>query len=427
MRINGYRSDRAVGRHPAAPGPVWRKGGPALAYGALRPACPTTVSATVRPLFPATTTALLDQPTAPPRPAAAPGALAEDLRTVTAQGLRRALETMFRGADDVLGELIERAGDAAERRRLIDVLHRLPQERGAIARRYLQEVMSQFDMPAAPVRPQAADGEAQAAQIEEQIAIVNLASRIKQLHAALLAGVQGGVQKAIQQSGLMLPPQPAAPRLLCAAFSQSLVRQEFEREARMVLYRVFERLALPAFGELYADLLAVLARYGLATPVEPPPSRPAPETSLQPGAPTLRCLQAAAESGGAVVTAEHLLARELLAIVRGKIAAGGPAVLQRLALAETCVDAALAAADAARQPRIEALRYAAIRSAISDASFLADAAHPLRRQLIGLAPLPETRPAPPRADACTLLTSLRLMEPLPASGFASLRRALAGG
>ncbi|TXH05598.1 MAG: DUF1631 family protein [Nevskiaceae bacterium] len=426
MRINGYRSDRAVGRHPAAPGPVRRKGGSVLAYGALRPACPTTVSATVRPLFPATAP-LADQPTAPPRPASAPGALAEDLRTATAQGLRRALEAMFRGADDVLGELIERASDASERRLLIDVLHRLPQERGAIARRYLHEVMSQFDALAAPARPQPVEGEAQAAQIEEQIAVVNLASRIKQLHAAPLAGVQGGLQKAIQQSGLMLPPQLAAPRQLCVAFAQSLVRQELEREARMVLYRVFERLALPAFGELYADLLAVLARYGLAAPAAPSPVQPVPEDPPLPGAPTLRCLQAAAESGGAVVTAEHLLARELLAIVRGKIAAGGPAVLQRLALAETCVDAALAAADASRHPRIEALRYAAIRSAISDAGFLSNAAHPLRRQLAGLAPLPETRSAPPRADACTILTSLRLMEPLPASGFASLRRALATG
>lgn len=352
-------------------------------------------------------------------PQTAPGsALLDDLRTATTEALQKLLEKMFQGADDVLYGMSERAADAVERRHCVETMRLLRMESGAITRRYLQDVVGQFNPLSRPTRPVAATEDSHAEQMEEQIAVINLSSRIKQLHALVLEDWQQRLGQAVRNTGLPLSPQALSARSLCTGFASTLRELDIERQTRLVLYRVFDQLAVGALGLVYQDVSSVLARYGIGSPRIPPApvTEPAVDEWSVLDANCLQALQRTIETMGPAAV-EVLLARELLAIARGKIVAGRHAVMQRMVLAGQVIDSALAQlpANAAARASIEALRYTAIRCALTDAGFLAETRHPLRRHLQDLqrnAGNAGTLPLPRNMAVLASLAALRMMEPL---------------
>ena len=385
------------------------------------------MAATVLKLV-ADTQALPDQPqpTAYARPVAAASALIEDLRDAASASLQQLLAKMFRGTDDVLNEMSERAADAEERRLYIETMQLLHLESSVIARRFTHEVMAQFSPLSHQTRPEASVGEPHAEQLEEQVTVINLASRIKHLHAAPLADLQQRFGHAARNAGLPLSPQALSAKAICTAFAQSLRQLDMERKTRMILYRVFDRLAVAALGLMYAEVLAVLARYGMGPAPAPGNTTRADSINALPmvSAETIRCLQRAAGMVSTADSTEALLARELLAIVRGKIVAGGPAAMQRIVIAGNWLDAALERLlhDEAGRRRLEALRYVAIRCALTDSSFLSDAAHPLRVQLQTSSSGVDVPPVKMTGSGESVLAALRTMESLQAPEIAACLR-----
>jgi hypothetical protein len=408
------------------------------------------VTATVLKLFPQTLP-LPEQAQPMPgqvqRPAAAPGTLVDELRDVVVASTAHLLEKMFRGADDVLLGLGERAASVEDQRRFIDTMRVLRMEQAAITRGFLHEIGQQFSVLSRPARPEpAAVGgvyERQAEDMEEQVTLINMTSRLKHLHARQIGEVERRLAHAARNMGLPISPQALAPRAICKGFASSLSKLDLEFPIRMVIYGLFDRLMIGAFGLVYEDALAVLTRYGIGEPVSndtAPASLP-----LIANAPvvadlrTITALQRVAADTRSGDAAESALAQELLAIINGKIVPGGYAISQRIALAGQMFKDMLKLAGASESQRASAdpLFYPLLKHALVDSSLFFNPAHPgrqaLQRAVRALMMTAESsragdfivsHSASLQVKAAAVLPVLRMMEPFPAADIAVFQESL---
>lgn len=362
------------------------------------------MSATVVPLF---------TPKAPPAAAPQPLGLVDELRRVAAASLQKRLDTVFQRAADLLSGLAERSASADERGVVQEAQRLLQRENGAIARRFIYEVV-------APFNPQAGAAEAEiewsddlSEERDEQITLINLASRIKQLHAARLAELRRRLTLAARSGAQPVSPQALSARGIAFALVRSLITLQVDFPTRMVLYRVFDGLMVGAMGPVYDDVLARLTRYCGA---ETAPAPAAADNTVLPhlSPETVRALQAV----------DTPYAHELLAIVHGKIVAGGSAVRQRLALAGWLADQAAQQVgdDQARLDLVTALRYPLMVAALTDSTFFSRPEHSQRLRLQAAlrgTETDDTAPAP--AAEASALTALRMIEALSPAEIAAFR------
>lgn len=323
------------------------------------------------PIEPARTAVPAPPPgAAVPRPAAGTHALVADLSAATVPALEALFENLFRAADDELSRVGERSASDAERRRCLDLMRLLSMERAKMLRAFAREVGRSFNpLAAEPVR----GGRQSPAQMDEQVALTNLASKAKQQQRETLADLHRRIEHAVRALGVPLSVNALTPARLCAAFGAALEAVDAEVEDRLLLHPVFDRCVLQNLSGPYAAALQVLERHG----IRPPGAvRSAPAAV---DAPTLACLEAVAGFSSSHAFADGLLAAELLAGVRGAV----PAVAQRLALAGQLFHEILPEAHLAPEfaRAFEALRWPMLKSALADPAFFTRSDHPVRRQL----------------------------------------------
>jgi hypothetical protein len=365
------------------------------------------VKATVYPLF----------PTAASEQTVAVHPLVAELSAKALQILDEQLRQMFDSADDMLFELSERAPNDADRRNYFDTMRVVRLDRARIAKTFSQRVEAGFrpETRSRPILDEAFDLDSLSIQpteeLEEKIALTNMSAKAEGLHRSVLWDLEQRLQALAGEYAVPISPQALNPAQLCAAFGAATAVLDADFRIKLVIYKLFDRMVVRELGAVFQAALEVLDRHGIRSgrrivPAEtpapsPPPSswpqpapsvpvptvgfaEPAPRASQQP---TLDLLRRHGLDPDGLMASGDPVAQELGASLQTLLGlpslSAVQASTQRLSMASRLFDDLLAEPllPEALRPALEGLRYPAYRAALTDARFLTDAGHPLRRTI----------------------------------------------
>jgi len=380
------------------------------------------MTATVHPLFSGSAQARGEQPAAP----VPSNPLVAELREVALSVLDELVRRMFDSADDVLFEMGEKSSTDDERRRYFDTMRVLRLDRGKVGVAFADDLTRgfapvvaarntrlEFDIDSLSIQP--------TEELEEKIAITNMAAKAEGLFKNPIWELERHLDYAARELGVPVSPLALGPGRICDAFGKATAVLDTEFAVKLVIYKLFDRVVINELGKVYEAALAVLERHGVSPsrrnappplPLDeeqmpaagfPPPGQPGTGQGYGAGA------GAYAQGGGQAygqgyAQAQELLRRyaldqasvqrssnpvgaELAGLLQTLIAgAASPAVqasTQRLSLAGRMFDDLMAEPmlPEPMRPAIEKLRYPVYKTALSDPSFFANQAHPLRKLL----------------------------------------------
>ena len=378
------------------------------------------MTATVHPLFSGSPQDRGER-TAAPVPA---HPLVAELREAALGVLDELVRRMFDSADDVLFEMGEKSSSDEERRRYFDTMRVLRLDRGKVGIAFADDLTRgfapvvasrntrfEFDLDSLSIQP--------TEELEEKIAITNMAAKAEGLYKNPIWELERHLDFAARELGVPVSPLALGPGRICDAFGKATAVLDTEFQVKLVIYKLFDRVVVNELGQLYQAALEVLERHGINPSRRnlPPPPLPLPDEAEQalPGAAGLVPSQtpgggaqygtAGAQAyGPGYAQAQELLRRyaldqasvqrssnpvgaELAGLLQTLIAgAASPAVqasTQRLSLAGRMFDDLMAEPMLPEplRPTIEKLRYPVYKTALSDPSFFANQAHPLRKLL----------------------------------------------
>jgi hypothetical protein len=379
------------------------------------------MTATVHPLFSGSAQARGEQPAAP----VPSNPLVAELREVALTVLDELVRRMFDSADDVLFEMGEKSSTDDERRRYFDTMRVLRLDRGKVGIAFADDLTRgfapvvaarntrlEFDIDSLSIQP--------TEELEEKIAITNMAAKAEGLFKNPIWELERHLDYAARELGVPVSPLALGPGRICDAFGKATAVLDTEFAVKLVIYKLFDRVVINELGKVYEAALAVLERHGVspsrrnAPPPLPLDEEQMPAAGFPPAPPGSgqgfgTGAGGYAQGGGQAygqgyAQAQELLRRyaldqasvqrssnpvgaELAGLLQTLIAgAASPAVqasTQRLSLAGRMFDDLMAEPmlPEPMRPAIEKLRYPVYKTALSDPSFFANQAHPLRKLL----------------------------------------------
>lgn len=382
------------------------------------------MTATVHPLFSGSPQGRGEQTVAP----VPSHPLVAELREVALGVLDELVRRMFDSADDVLFEMGEKSSTDDERRRYFDTMRVLRLDRGKVGIAFADDLTRgfapvvaprnsklEFDLDSLSIQP--------TEELEEKIAVTNMAAKAEGLYKNPIWELERHLDFAVRELGVPISPLALGPGRICDAFGKATAVLDTEFQVKLVIYKLFDRVVINDLGKVYTAALEVLERHGV-NPLRrssPPPLPPMDEAEMVSPAPFQPPGGAAGSyappgsgqgygqgqpyaQGQAYAQAQELLRRysldqasvqrasnpvgaELAGLLQTLISgASSPAVqasTQRLSLAGRMFDDLMAEPMLPEplRPVLEKLRYPVYKTALSDPSFFANQAHPLRKLL----------------------------------------------
>ncbi len=375
------------------------------------------MTATVHPLFSGSPQGRGEQ-TAAPVPS---HPLVAELREVALAVLDELVRRMFDSADDVLFEMGEKSSTDEERRRYFDTMRVLRLDRGKVGVAFADDLTRgfapvvaarnskyEFDLDSLSIQP--------TEELEEKIAVTNMAAKAEGLYKTPIWELERHLDFAARELGVPVSPLALGPGRICEAFGKAIAVLDTEFQVKLVIYKLFDRVVINELEKVYIAALQVLERHGVSPSrrVQGPLPLPEEEAELQPPgfppqappggagyygpggnqshgqqgyAQAQELLRRYGLDQASVQRASNPMGAELAGLLQTLIAsASSPAVqasTQRLSLAGRMFDDLMAEPMLPEplRPAIEKLRYPVYKTALSDPSFFANQAHPLRKLL----------------------------------------------
>src|SRR5882757_399288 len=372
------------------------------------------MTATVHPLFSGSPQGRGEQ-TAAPVPS---HPLVAELREVALSVLDELVRRMFDSADDVLFEMGEKSSTDDERRRYFDTMRVLRLDRGKVGIAFADDLTRgfapvvaprhskfEFDLDSLSIQP--------TEELEEKIAITNMAAKAEGLYKTPIWELERHLDFAVRELGVPVSPLALGPGRICEAFGKATAVLDTEFQVKLVIYKLFDRVVINELEKVYIAALQVLERHGVSPSrrVQAPLPLPEEEAELQPPgfppqggagyygpggnqshgqqgyAQAQELLRRYGLDQASVQRASNPMGAELAGLLQTLIAsASSPAVqasTQRLSLAGRMFDDLMAEPMLPEplRPALEKLRYPVYKTALSDPSFFANQAHPLRKLL----------------------------------------------
>lgn len=326
--------------------------------------------------------ATVEQPACEEMPLPQGGAhpLVAEVRRLVLSMLEERVQKMFRGADEILIAMSDKAESPVLQHAHFDAIRALQLEQGQLTRQFRRELERAFDpsaVAAAPSRP----GHLvllPEQEVEENISWSRITARCKTRHKAALELLEPRVEELGRNLSLPLTMRMLAPARICDAWRACLDTLDLGFNVRRIFVQLFEATVMSDLAEYYASLLGLLDRHdGRRPAASPAPMASALPATSRPRA--LRALQAVA-TGSVHGAADLRFALDLIARLRAEPA--GPASqradLVGTLLGELVADPHLPPAYTAA---VESWCYPLLKAALADDSFFSNPAQPVRQLL----------------------------------------------
>lgn len=348
--------------------------------------------------------------------------LIESLRLATAPVLLAQLRILFEQADDTLFQMSERASTDADRKLHFDTMRLLRLQRRRMETEFEQAYADSF-VPRGHAGARPRDGDEvdlerfsvqPTEELEERIALGNVATKAEGLHRELLLEIGARVDFLIRDLGVPIARQAFAPEAICNAFKDCTAGLDLELPVKLLLFKLFDRFVASQLSAVYTTALKVFDQQsirpasaaGAATALAffgpefinlPGHDATTPELT-HPGVDveTRQALEQLSQSLAGYRPLDAQLASELALCAAP--AAGTASDVRTVAVAqclslvgqmcnEILTDPHL---PAPMRPLFEKLRFPLIKISLADGSFFANRGHPVRRLLAEAAETAQT-------------------------------------
>jgi hypothetical protein len=212
-------------------------------------------------------------------------ALVADCRNVTAEALRRLMQSMFDKLDDALYELAEKADSNTAQFRYLDAMRGVRKQRTLIETGFLDGSMARYDEfwrgPAdrrpwqqAPQEPGELSliGEA---ELEEALAINAMVSKGESRFERSLAALKQRFARLSGRQEMADDENPVGPAVLADCFRKPISELEVELAVKLVILKLFDRQVISNLGPLYDELNARFEKAGILANLNLRARRPA--------------------------------------------------------------------------------------------------------------------------------------------------------
>lgn len=329
-------------------------------------------------------------------PATARHPVVESLRNLSAPVLSNQLQDLFHNADDVLFEMSARASSDADRKLHFDTMRLLRLEQRGIRAAFEAAFADSFipgsagaqgDVDFDRLSVMATD------ELEETLAISQLSDKAESRYPTLLQDLGQRIDAMIRTLGIPISSRALSPASICESFRLSLQGLKLDLNARLLLFKLFDRFVVGHFDDLYQVALRVLDKHGVRAqlgvnghPAQPPVTG-APAARVLPtvDSDTLAALAELSRTAAASTYQDAELANDLLDCASAASGRGpyerGIAAAQRLSLVGQMINEILSdphLPDSMR-PLFARLRIPLIKIVLADGSFYANRGHPVRR------------------------------------------------
>ena len=240
---------------------------------------------------------ILDQ--ARSRPADATGVVG-DLSRLTEQYLRKRLEALFDGADDLLFDMAERAENNQKQTLFFDTMRAVRIGRSEIVERFGDLIAASFRDSPGKIKPVASPAEDEepamtlqdARTLERDIAVANMCAKAEGTCKQELWEIGRRVEVLIQEGHGRMSADALKPQTFSGAFRESVSGLSIAFEVELVIYKLFDRCVMGELRDLYAQVLQVFKQHGIRHQAyqapRPAPAKPAAAQSPPAGVPGQR-------------------------------------------------------------------------------------------------------------------------------------------
>ncbi|XOZ34714.1 DUF1631 domain-containing protein [Halomonadaceae bacterium KBTZ08] len=195
------------------------------------------------------------------------------LRDTAAARFRTLLDAFFDGADDALFDLSERSRSNAEQTTYFDAMRELRMQRKSMTLTFQQWLNRAFDeggrFEPAPGRHSDGDSDIESLSLvddddlEEQVAVDNMIQRIRNRYSDQVELLRQRVAEVLGNPDLASSRNPLGPEVICHGLAQACSSLSIEIRARLVIYKLFDKLLISQLDNLYAEANQHLSDQGV--------------------------------------------------------------------------------------------------------------------------------------------------------------------
>jgi len=203
-----------------------------------------------------------------------------EVRALAFRRLPAILAEVLDQADDSLFDFVQRSSSSVEQQEYFDAMRELRRQRAAVELRFREHFLDAFSALERRKPMQLAGHEADEGglslvepdQLEEQLACEQLAAAIERRHAEPQLQLDQRLALLVGLDEISGNASPVGPAHLASAFRFALAAADMGIQARLVLYKLFEREAMNAHGQLLHEANLRLHQAGIVP--EAPPKAP---------------------------------------------------------------------------------------------------------------------------------------------------------
>ena len=199
-------------------------------------------------------------------------AVIHGLNDVGQKFLASALEAYFDAADDALFDLADKAQSNNEQNAFFDSMREVRVQRKSVERRFFEMIDDAFSrlagddvrVPAKPNGELSAEALSlvQNEDLEQLVALESTVSRAMREYSAVLSGVAEALSRILPVE-INEQKVPLSPAVICAAIMAQIKRLDIDIKAKLVLFKLFDRLVVSRQSELNQQMLECLEESGI--------------------------------------------------------------------------------------------------------------------------------------------------------------------
>ena len=185
------------------------------------------------------------------------------LRDKTAGRFRELLTAFFDSADDALFDLSEKAYSNTDQTTYFDAMRELRMQRKSMTLTFQQWLTQAFNEGGRfePVKNSNHDGDTDRDSLslvdddtlEEQVAIDNMIMRIRNRYSEPVELIRLRMAELLKTPGLESSQNPLGPEVICHGLAEACSELSIDIRARLVIYKLLDKLLITQLGHLYSE------------------------------------------------------------------------------------------------------------------------------------------------------------------------------